>query len=129
MQMALSKKAAVLYRVPVAHVRTDPGKVITYGQIERSTGIEAISQTYPLGEIHDACDAHNPPLPPLTAIVVQSGSAYDDDRHGQVGPGYWEADARNQNRRRLDRSPDLKKRLERHQDDVHIFSGPWPERL
>jgi hypothetical protein len=125
--MPLSGKAHVLYKAIVSHCERNPGTVVTYGQLEMTTGIAAITQALPLGEIFEACDAKG--LPPLTSIVVQQGTATPDGRYGIPGDGYILADEASANRTRRNKDADVNRRIRRHQDSVHDFGESWPERL
>lgn len=125
----LSPKAQKVYEVLVTRRAQEPQQVITYEEVSLRTGIEPIALTLPLGEIFEACDARQPPLPPLTAIVVQKGSSWGEGRYGMPGDGYFHADAGSPNRRRQNRDTDRRRQMERHQDDVWFYNGRWPRTL
>jgi len=125
----LSRLAQKVYEILVSRQRAEQQRVLTYEEVSRQTGTAPIALTWPLGEIFEACDAHEPPLPALTAIVVQKGSSWGDGRYGLPGDGYFKADAESPNRRRRNRDANAKRQVERHQDDVWFYSGRWPRTL
>lgn len=127
--MPLSRAADLLYRELVKRHGQQPQQVISYSELEQLTGIPCDAMSGLLREIFEGCENHNPPLPPLTAIVVHKGSARRSGQHGDPRNGYWTADSQVKNRSGRDANTNQSIRVDRHQDQVWRFPGPWPPAL
>lgn len=145
--MAMSRNAKLIYQHLVQDI-VPTGRVTTYGRVSHETGVPlgpaGGAVTEALYEIFRKCDERL--LPPLSAIVVQDHTEYDNGRHGMTGGGYLcaEADSPNWAGRRRDngwerwrnkpRPKDeetwaMKEMIRTHQDMVWDYPHPWPEEL
>lgn len=145
--MALSRNAKLIYKYLVRDVI--PSKiVVSYGSVSGGTGVPlgpaGGAVTEALYEIFLKCDERL--LPPLSAIVVQDNSEYDNGRHGMTGGGYLSAEAespntagrrrdtgwerwRNRPRPKDEETWAMKEMIQAHQDMVWDYPHPWPDEL
>lgn len=145
--MALSRNAKLIYQYLVRDV-VPSKKVVSYGRVCGETGVPLGTAggavTEALYEIFRKCDERL--LPPLSAVVVQEDSEYDQGRHGMTGGGYLSAEAESQNLagRRRDGGWDrwrnkprpkdeetwgMREMIQAHQNMVWDYPHPWPEEL
>ena len=145
--MPLANNAKLIYRFLVKDV-IPTKKVVTYGKVSAATGVPlgvaggAVTQA--LYEIFYKCDERL--LPPLSAIVIQEHSEYENGRYGMTGGGYLSAEAESKNltgRRRDNgwerwgkkpRPADtevwaMRGMLQAHQDMVWNYLHEWPDDL
>jgi hypothetical protein len=96
--MSVHDDAMLVYRHLVREV-LHARRVTTYGTVSQATGVQigpdAAYMTAVLRAMFIACDDAR--LPPITAVVCQTDTAYDDGRHGQVGVGYLKVEAESPN--------------------------------
>lgn len=145
--MPLTNNSKLIYQFLVKDV-IPTKKVVTYGKVSAATGVPlgvaggAVAKA--LYEIFYKCDERL--LPPLSAIVVQEHSEYENSRYGMTGGGYLSAEAESKNQagrlrgngwERWGSKPRpedtevwaMKGMLQAHQDMVWDYPHAWPEEL